>query len=121
MEHGMAQVRHLVEQPDREVGDDDRDVDDREAASSQPIGERKHTPSLSPASAVQGSNRRPRAGLGGLSAWPTPPHPPPRRPRRVPNPPPRGERGGAGGGPPPADTRAAPPSHAVRWPVAIAK
>ena len=49
-EHGMAQVRQLVEQPDREVGDDDRDVDDREAPSPQPVGERKHPTSLSPAS-----------------------------------------------------------------------
>jgi hypothetical protein len=50
MEHGVAQVRQLVEQPDREVGDDDRNIDDREAPRSQPIGERKHPSSLSPAS-----------------------------------------------------------------------
>jgi len=46
MEHGMAKVRQLVEQPDREVGDDDRDVDDRESPRRQSVGERKHAASL---------------------------------------------------------------------------
>jgi len=50
MEHRRPQVGQLVEQPDREVGDDERDVDDREAPRSQPVGERKHPSSLSPAS-----------------------------------------------------------------------
>ena len=47
MEHRRPQVGQLVEQPDREVGDDDRDVDDREAPRPQSVGERKHPSSLS--------------------------------------------------------------------------
>src|SRR5262249_14966691 len=50
LEHGVAQVRELVEEPDREVGDDDGDVDDREAPCAQSVGEGKHPCSLTAAS-----------------------------------------------------------------------
>ena len=39
---GRVQVRELVEDPDREVGGDQRDVDDREAPGAQAVGEREH-------------------------------------------------------------------------------
>ena len=67
LEHGVAQVRQLVEEPDREVGDDDRDVDDREAPRPQPVGERKHRASLSPrraAAADRLSRARRRSAAG---------------------------------------------------------
>ena len=47
MEDRRLQVRKLVEEPDREVGDDDRDVDDRQAPRRDSTRERKHAPSLS--------------------------------------------------------------------------
>ena len=42
MEHRRLEVRQLVEQPDGEVRDDDRDVHEWEAARRDPVGERKH-------------------------------------------------------------------------------
>jgi hypothetical protein len=55
MERGMAQVRELVEQPDREVRADERDVDDRKAPRPQSVRERKRPSSLSPASPSEGA------------------------------------------------------------------
>jgi hypothetical protein len=42
VEDGGLEVRELVEQPDREVGDDNRHVDDRQAPCRDPVGEREH-------------------------------------------------------------------------------
>jgi hypothetical protein len=35
-------VRQLVEEPDGDVGRDERNVDDREASGGKTVGERKH-------------------------------------------------------------------------------
>ena len=43
----LAAVWQLVEQPHREVGDDQRDVDDRKPAGPNAIGERDHAGRLS--------------------------------------------------------------------------
>ena len=48
MEDSGAQVRKLVEEPDREVRSDDRDIDDRETPCPQAVGEGKHRSSVSP-------------------------------------------------------------------------
>jgi len=54
MEHRRLQVRELVKDPDREVGEDDRDVDDREPPRWDSTRERKHGPSLSAAVTARG-------------------------------------------------------------------
>ncbi len=53
------EVRELVEEPDREVGDDDRDVHDREAPRFDAVGQRKQQPSS--------SRRAFHAAIGGIA------------------------------------------------------
>src|SRR5262249_23471091 len=62
VEHRRLEVWELVEQPNREVGDDDRDVHDRKSPCGDPVGEREHAQSLSGA-------QRPRVSVWAEAAW----------------------------------------------------
>ncbi len=61
---GRFEVRQLVEDPDREVGRDQRDVDDREPSRVESVGERQHR---DPPSARRGSRALPAASRRGPS------------------------------------------------------
>jgi hypothetical protein len=43
MEDRRSQVWKLVEQPDREIRDDQRHIYEREATGGDPVGERQHS------------------------------------------------------------------------------
>ena len=53
VEDRVVEVGQLVEEPDREVGDDDRDVDEGEAPRRNAIRERKHVREYPPSACAR--------------------------------------------------------------------